>query len=414
LSALSQLSAQAFCTGAGTAHLLVVGSTDRWPGALHQLTHHPGIELTQTDTCREARDPALLSNVDAVVLCGPIPEDLPGIVDTEVQLLSDALNSHRLKCIVLAPGTSGGVPGLDDAFVSVPDDVSVEELWGRVATMNHYGPMLQRMEEQVSTMQRLGKRLNQQFVEVDQELRLATRLQRDFLPKAFPDLGDMRFAALYRPANWVSGDVYDVSRLDETHLSFYVADAVGHGVAASLLTMFIKQSVVGKRVEGDNYEILSAGDVLAQLNVDLAKQELPHCQFVTACYGIIDTQTHELTFARGGHPHPIHVNEAGRCSEVHTVGGLLGVFPEEVFPSTRLVLEPGEKLVIYSDGVEDDIVEQRDRDSVEVCFSPHFQEFVRLPADACINALRNRLDHAEGSLAPPDDVTVLIIERLRG
>ena len=409
---MSQLSAQTFSTHASTARLLVVGPADRWPGTLHQLARHPGVELTQTDTYREARDPALLSDVDAVVLCGPIPEDLPGIVDTEVQLLSDALSSHQLKCIVLSPGMSGGVPGLDDAFVSVPTDASADELWGRVATMKHYGPMLQRMEEQVSTMQRLGKKLNQQFVEVDQELRLATRLQRDFLPKTFPDLGDMRFAALYRPATWVSGDVYDVTRLDESHLSFYVADAVGHGVAAGLLTMFIKQSVVGKRVDGERYEILSASNVLEQLNSDLARQELPHCQFVTACYGTIDTQTHELTFARGGHPHPIHVNAAGRCSEVHTVGGLLGVFPEETFPSTRLIIEPGEKLVIYSDGVEDDIVERRERDSGDVCFTPHFQEFVQLPADACVNALRNKLDRTEGSLTPLDDVTVLVVERL--
>src|SRR4029078_8146606 len=156
-------------------------------------------------------------------------------------------------------------------------------------------------------MQRLGKRLNQQFVEVDQELRLASRLQQDFLPRSFPEVGEVRFAALYRPATWVSGDVYDVRRLDETRVNFYLADAVGHGVAAGLLTMFIRQSIVGKRVEQDSYQVIPCDEVLGTLNNQLAEQELPNCQFVTACYGVVDAHKSIVTFARGGHPHPVHV-----------------------------------------------------------------------------------------------------------
>jgi len=68
---------------------------------------------------------------------------------------------------------------------------------------------------------------------VDQELRLDSRLQRDFLPKQLPTVGDIRFHVLYRPATWVCGDVYDVQRLDERFIGFYLADAVGHGVAAA-------------------------------------------------------------------------------------------------------------------------------------------------------------------------------------
>src|SRR5690606_36381489 len=144
--------------------------------------------------------------------------------------------------------------------------VSTDELWSRVATVRNYRPLLQHLEGQMVVMQRLGKRLNQQFVEVDQELRLACRLQRDFLPEVFPAVGDIRFTGLFRPATWVSGDVYDVRRLDETTLSFYVADAVGHGVAAGLLTMFIRQLMVGKRVRRDGYDVISPEEVLSTLN----------------------------------------------------------------------------------------------------------------------------------------------------
>ena len=76
------------------------------------------------------------------------------------------------------------------------------------------------------------------------------------MSRRLPEVGPIRFGALYRPATWVSGDIYDVVRLDETHVGFYVADAVGHGMPAALLTMFIKKALLTKRILGHTYEIL--------------------------------------------------------------------------------------------------------------------------------------------------------------
>jgi len=409
---LSQLSAQTVSTEAEPLRLLIVSESRDLPAAVRELIVSRGIEVEYVDSCRQACEAALLSGVDAVLLYDCTVEGFRGSASGEIQLLADALISHRLTGVVLSSGTAGVVPDDSDAFVAVSDDLSAEELWGRVATIRKYRPLLRRMEDQVSVMQRLGKKLNQHLVEVDQELRLASRLQRDFLPKSFPEIGDIRFAALYRPASWVSGDVYDVRRLDEKHIEFFLADAVGHGVAAGLLTMFIKQAVVGKRVRGPGYIIVPPSEVLAALNNDLAAQELPNCQFVTACYATINVATHELILARGGHPHPIHVGPDGRCAEVRTVGGLLGVFPDEDFPSTTLLLEPGERLIIYSDGMEDAIISRGRRDRGGIEFTDVFLEMARLPSATCLRALADRLDRSEGSLAPRDDQTCIIVERL--
>lgn len=291
-------------------------------------------------------------------------------------------------------------------------DASADELWGRIAAVQQFRPLLQRMEEQVSGMQKLGKKLNEQFVEVDQELRLASRLQRDFLPKMLPTIGDVRFHVLYRPATWVCGDVYDVQRLDETSIAFYLADAVGHGVAAGLLTMFIKQAIVGKKIYQDGYVIVPPHMVLEQLNSQLADQELPNCQFVTACYATIDLCTHEICLARGGHPHPIHVGVDGTCAEVRTIGGLLGIFHGETFPSTSLALAPGEKLVIYSDGLEDTIISRRERDDGQTHFTPEFLDLARESGTHLLRGVEDHLNAAEGSLQPADDMTMLVVERL--
>ncbi|MCJ7730115.1 MAG: SpoIIE family protein phosphatase, partial [Sedimentisphaerales bacterium] len=77
-----------------------------------------------------------------------------------------------------------------------------------------------------------------------EQLRLAGQVQRDFLPSYLPDNDRLRWAAIFLPAECVSGDIYDVARLDEQHIGFYIADVVGHGMPAALLTIFIKQALV--------------------------------------------------------------------------------------------------------------------------------------------------------------------------
>ena len=181
-------------------------------------------------------------------------------------------------------------------------------------------------------------------------------------------------------------------------------------MAAGLLTMFIKQAIVGKHVFGERYALVQPDEVLAHLNSQLADQQLPNCQFVTACYALIDAEHCRVSVARGGHPHPIHAGRDGTCSEVRTVGGLLGVFQDETFPSTDLVLEAGEKLVLYSDGLEDLIVARRSRDDGPVTFTPEFLEAVRLPAQQMVSLVGRQVDAREGSLEPDDDMTLVVVE----
>src|SRR5207237_29730 len=89
-----------------------------------------------------------------------------------------------------------------------------------------------------------NKRLQTAYQQIDLELELARHIQESFLPRTLPELPQVRFAVKYRPCERVGGDFYDVFRLDEKHLGFYVADAMGHGVPASLPTRSIDPSMV--------------------------------------------------------------------------------------------------------------------------------------------------------------------------
>lgn len=408
---LTRLSAPTLAIQSRPVRLLVVGPKHDWPIVLREMIASHTLDVVHAADFRQACEPSTLAAVDAVFLCAG-DEPVAERERDDLRFLCEALAAQRLMALVTPELMTTGMAGDDAVLSRIHSDLSPDELWGRVDAARLYRPLVRRMDEHVGAMQRLGKKLNQHFVEVDQELRLASRLQRDFLPKTLPQVNDLRFAVLYRPATWVSGDVYDVRRLDETHIALYLADAVGHGVAAGLLTMFLRQSICGKRIHDNAYTIVPPGEVLANLNRDMADQELPNCQFVTACYATISTETGELNFARGGHPHPIHVRADGQCIETRTTGGLLGVFPDEEFVGARLILAPGEKFILYSDGMEDVMFSRRDGEPGPTRFTPEFQEAVTHPADDCLRAIDALLNQTEGSLSPLDDQTCVIVERM--
>src|SRR5262249_26083696 len=146
------------------------------------------------------------------------------------------------------------------------------------------------------------------------------------------------------------GDFYDVFRLDEQHLGFYVADAMGHGVPASLLTIFVKKGVRAKEIFGQQYRLIPPAEVLARLNHELVEQALSENPFITMVYFLFNHQTGTLSFARSGHPYPLYLPASGEPCLWQVTGSLLGVF-ETDFPMQTMTLKPGDKVVLYTDGV---------------------------------------------------------------
>ena len=212
---------------------------------------------------------------------------------------------------------------------------------------------------QVEAMQAELDKLRQQadarqyhMEQVERELRLAARLQRDFLPKKLPNHGRVKFNRLYRPAGHVSGDLYDVRRLDEEYAGVYLADAIGHGMPAALLAMFMHNALQTKKIENEGYRLLRSEEAMRHLNETLCGQELAHTTFATSIYARVHLESGEVDFARGGHPLPMLVRKGGEIEEIGGEGALLGVMPDEVFHPCQVRLEPGDKLIFYTDGVE--------------------------------------------------------------
>ena len=274
------------------------------------------------------------------------------------------------------------------------------------------------LKAELNELRRRDETLNFYMQRIDEELRLAARLQKDFLPKELPQVGRVHFHSLFRPAGYVSGDLYDVMRLDERHVGFYMADAVGHGVPAALLTMFLKHAhqtketlPSGPGAAPGGYALLDPGESLRRLNCLLLEQNLSQSTFATAVYGYVDVQTLEARIARAGHPQPILMRAGGGPVELlEPQGCLLGVLPDEQFDTCTVQLHPGDRLLLYTDGIE---VAFWDDQAAHECPTRWLDEVLarrHMSAERLLLDFAEHIDRESGSLQAKDDLTMVLLD----
>jgi sigma-B regulation protein RsbU (phosphoserine phosphatase) len=251
---------------------------------------------------------------------------------------------------------------------------------------------------------RVNTQLRQLHQQLEHELKLAQRIQESLLPQVLPQVPNMRFSVHYVLRDRVGGDFYDAFRLDEQHVGLYVADAMGHGVPASLLTIFVKKGVRSKEVFGKQYRLVPPDEVLRRLNRDLIDLDLPENPFITMVYMLLNHRTGLLSFARAGHPYPLFVPAEGPLELWNQQGLLLGVV-DAFFPARTCRLRSGDKLLLYSDGIDSARFEDLAEGTASLlgCAERHRS----LPAEEFIAHLASDLF---GGNTPPDDLTLFCLE----
>lgn len=183
---------------------------------------------------------------------------------------------------------------------------------------------------------------------MQRELEIAGDVQRSLLPDTLPEVDNFEFAARFEPARTVGGDFFDVMMLPDGKVGVLLADVSDKGAHAALFmavtrTLFRSEA----RRQTDPVAVLQAvHDGL----LDVSTSEM----FVTAVYGILDPETRLLRYGRAGHDEPLWVTSKGEASFLGGKGRFLGMWPgEPVQEEMLLEFEPGDCLVIYSDGVTD-------------------------------------------------------------
>ncbi len=285
------------------------------------------------------------------------------------------------------------------------------------ATLNallHRQVEVKALKQELALATRAHGGVHSEMAKIHEELQLAGTVQRDYLPKDVPQLHGVSVAALWRPVNYVAGDIYDVQQLDDDHLGIFLADAVGHGVPAALMTMIICQSLRTHERIGSSWEILPPSEVLARLNTDMVRRQERSSRFATAVYAVVNCRARTMSIAGAGHPPSMILHEDGRKSMLDSQGGLLGVFENEVYNQDDVELDAGDRLLLYSDGFEQAFPHANDgENSTRMPTDVYLDEFKKLCASGTpqetINAIGERLDQQSGSLHQIDDLTLICL-----
>jgi sigma-B regulation protein RsbU (phosphoserine phosphatase) len=347
----------------------------------------------------EAADPADLSTYRLIVVdSGPMSFEGSSVT----RRLRARLGDRFVPILCVTPDRQAGWENGADVCLSRP--FTGAEFSAQVTALLRIKDLTDRLADKAAEAQRIHRRLQQAYQQIDQELELAQRIQRSFLPQSLPVVPGVQFAVHYCLRGRVGGDFYDVFRLDEKHVGFYVADAMGHGVPASLLTIFLKNGVRAKEVFGQQYRLVPPSEVLGRLNHALLEQALSENPFITMVYALFNHEEGTLSFARAGHPYPLHVPLEGEPALWQVEGSLLGVF-DTLFPMQTHQLRPGDKLLFFSDGMDAAHFEHRElgQDSLRA-WATHYRD---LPIQEFVERLTHDLFREKGRA---DDLTVLGLE----
>ena len=285
-------------------------------------------------------------------------------------------------------------PRLSEQDYSSDDRKLLDNLAAQAAPALRVGQLVREQEAEAATRQRF-----------EQELEVARLIQQNFLPKELPDLPGWQVAAYYRPAREVGGDFYDVIPLSDGRVGFVVGDVTDKGVPAALV-MSATRSVLRASAQ----RLIEPGLVLERVNEHLCP-DMPEKMFVTCLYGVLDPASGLLRFANAGHDLP-YMKTAEGVVELRARGMPLGLMPGMDYEEKEAVLQPGESVLLHSDGVVEAHDPERDmfgfpRLKQTVASAPGGQELIdRVIAE--LEAFTGPGSEQE------DDITMVTLQRSAG
>jgi serine phosphatase RsbU (regulator of sigma subunit) len=261
---------------------------------------------------------------------------------------------------------------------------------------------------QVAQLVRQQQQQAQERERIEQELRVARLIQQTLLPKHVPDLPGYQLAAYYQPAREVGGDFYDFLELDNGHLGLVVGDVTDKGVPAAIV-----MATTRTMLRASAQRLDSPGEVLKRVN-DVIVRDIPPNMFITCLYAILDLQTGLLRYANAGHDLPYRrrrtSNGGGGAEELRATGMPLGLLPGMSYEEKEIVLERGDSVLFYSDGLVEAHDPQRDMFGF-----PRLQGLVgahRSDGPAMVNFLLSELARFTGEeWEQEDDITLVTLDR---
>ncbi len=249
---------------------------------------------------------------------------------------------------------------VDDCFLflrnreSISGENSNPEEWDRISHLSNKQLLsMIRSHMQIHALKNSVEESHRQLSHaqrlMDRELSETAKMQRSFLPDIFPYHAELELAALYHPSIKVGGDYYDVIQIDEDHWGLVIADIAGHGTAAAVV-MALTQMVVKEFGKG----IVSPQQALFLFN-DKLNANLSSDHYVTMFYAVLNIQTMEMVYSHAGHVPLMHYIASDNVifDMKNEPSFPLRTFEMEEYEERRITLQPGDKILFFTDGVTD-------------------------------------------------------------
>jgi phosphoserine phosphatase RsbU/P len=285
--------------------------------------------------------------------------------------------------------------GADDYIIKPRSPEDFRELFARIRAALRIGDLNAELAKQNRLLEAAQTKL--MF-----ELKLAQKVQLALMPRPPKPRGVLRLAVRYTPANQLGGDVYDIYRLENNRLGVLVADVSGHGVNSAMLSGMVKALAAPLAIA-----VLEPGELLAGLDI-ATEQYFPEGYFCTGFYLIADEETGLIRYAGVGHPPAIIVGPCGPRT-LPSNPGMLGIGMVDGTAGGSDRLEPGESLVIYTDGLTD-AMDPSDALFGEERLKTVLQSHYGADPSEILNQVDAALDRHTMPGRPADDINIIVLQ----
>ena len=321
-----------------------------------------------------------MPQMDGLTLLGQIAEMNPNIRSIIISAYGDMKNIH----------TAMNRGAFD--FVTKPLD---------------FGDLRVTIERTLSHLEEWREALDSRdkLVALQNELNVASGIQKSILPTEFPASKEYQVYASMEPARNVGGDFFDVVRLENDRIGLAIADVSDKGVPAALFMMSSRTWMKGAAISSPE-----PGVVLEEVNA-LLHEDNETQMFVTVLYAVYNPETGEFTYASGGHDAPLLIRPDGTTELLPLTGGIaLGIIPGVEYKQNTITIDPGETLVLYTDGVTEAMNNEGEQFGIQRLHEV-FQNSIPANSDEAAEMIFDAVSTFAGGAAQSDDITCLTLRR---
>jgi sigma-B regulation protein RsbU (phosphoserine phosphatase) len=401
-------------------HVLVVDDSRAQRHVLCMQLRRWGYRVSDSDSALAALTICASQDVDIVISDWM----MPGLTGLEFCRRFRDLGRESYGYFILLTSKSekteiadGLEAGADD-FLAKP--VSGNELRARLRA----GERMLAMQAELLAKNRIVARtlaeLQELYDSLDRDLIEARKLQQTLIRDRVRDHGWAKASLMLRNSGRVGGDLVGSFKVDENRVAIYAIDVSGHGVASAMMTARLAGFLTGSSPEQNlafqkgadgGHVLLPPAEVAERFN-RLMLEEIQAEQYFTMVFAVVDRVAGRLDLVQAGHPHPMLLRRSGQILRLGGGGLPVGLLPDAPYENCSISIEPGDRLVLVSDGITECPRPTGD-DFGEEGLANSLSRSAQLSGSDLLEALVWDLGQAAGTMSFPDDVSGVVLDLLQ-